>query len=87
MDLSLLTFFFPPPITLRPNPSTAESKLNLFLCFASPFLPFRFQIAKKTYLRWREGRKEKRDGACCLCRDAFVICMSGERWAGVCFCM
>lgn len=54
MDLSRLTFFFPPIV-----PSTAENKLNLFLCFASPFLPFLFQIAKKTSLRWREGRRKK----------------------------
>lgn len=30
------------------------------------------------------GEKEERDGKCCLCRDAFVICMSGEHraWEG-----
>lgn len=24
------------------------------------------------------GEKKERDGKCCLCRDAFVICVSGE---------
>lgn len=66
------------PIMLGPNLSTAENKLNLFLCFASPFLPFLFQIAKETSLRWGWGRevgqKWERDGICYLCRDAFVIC-------------
>lgn len=27
------------------------------------------------------GEKEERDGECCLCRDAFVTCMSGEHWS------
>lgn len=58
MDLSLLRFVgFFSPIKLGPNLSTAENKFNLFLCFASPFLPFLFQIAKKTSLRCDGGRK------------------------------
>lgn len=60
MDLSLLRFFFS-PIMLGPNPSTAEIKLNLFLCFASPFLPFLFQIAKKTFLTYRWGEGSRRE--------------------------
>lgn len=85
MDLSLLRFFFFSPIKLGPNLSTAENKLNLFLCFTSPFLPFLFQIAKKTSPRcgWGKevGEKWERDGICYLCRDAFVICVFWEYWA------
>lgn len=60
MDLSLSTFFFP-LVMVRPNRSAAGNKLNLFLCFASSFLPFLLQIAKKTFLRrrwgWEVGKK------------------------------
>lgn len=70
---------------LRPNPSTAENKLNLFPCFASPFLPFLFQIAKKTSLRWREGRRKQRMENI-VCAGIHLL----SAWLGkgrVCFCM
>lgn len=88
MDLSLPTFFFP-PIMLRPNPSAAEKKLNLFLCFASPFLPFLFQIAQKTSPRWREGRRKKGMGnAVCAGMHLLSACLgsTGLGKGRVCFC-
>lgn len=89
MDLSLLTFFFP-SIMLGPNLSTAENKLNLFLCFASPFLAFLFQIAKKTSLRWKEGRRKKGMGNV-VCAGMYLLsaCLgsTGLGKGRVCFCM
>lgn len=63
---------------VRPNRSAAGNKLNLFLCFASSFLPFLLQIAKKTFLRrrwgWEVGKKWEMDGIQ-QCRDVFVSCI------------
>lgn len=59
MDLSLLTFFFLPSCW---DQIRQQQRTNLiyFCVLHLPFLPFLFQIAKKTALRWREGKRKKR---------------------------